>query len=272
MTETEYITLGKRLKKLFPAIMQWFATLDETNVEGIRERWRKCLKDVPYDAAAAAVERLATASTDPWPFPGDKERAAAIVAETARKMFPARFDQSEQDQLGMRKPHRRDSYKGTGTFAKICRAIEEHPDHSDECRAFRMTHDRCLKDCPVPELVAREMAHEPCNLPPDNRRFDCAECRDTGYVSCLKHGQVSEACKTRRKPLVMLTYSARCTCRHGRDKLNQEHWREFDSGLDVPVSHDEKRLVASCVAFVEAYENRNRTSEFDQFNERGVSE
>ena len=62
--------------------------------------------------------------------------------------------------------------------------------------------------------------------------------------------------------------SVRCHCRKGSAKANQEQWREFDAGLDVPALQDERRLVASCVAFAESVANRGRVPSFDAWNQQ----
>ncbi len=85
MTEEEYKLVTRRMRSLWPSLGAWMASLDEDAQNGIRERWRLCLLPLDRSACEDAVQSLAASGDDPWPYPSDKERAAAIVAELARK-------------------------------------------------------------------------------------------------------------------------------------------------------------------------------------------
>ncbi len=100
MTEQEYRSFVLRMFTLWPSLAEWFARLEpakerdadgrevdpEVNPqEGIRERWRLCLMPLDRSACEDAIKSLAAGGEDPWPYPSDKERAAAIVADLARR-------------------------------------------------------------------------------------------------------------------------------------------------------------------------------------------
>lgn len=267
MTEAEYKAVTSRMRRLWPSLGAWMAGLDAESQEGIRERWRMSLLRVAADSANAAIDELAAGESDPWPFPSDKERAAAIVCGIVKRKRES-SDLSEHDHLGMRRPKRSDGYRSDGTYARILDAIAKDDRHSDECREGWKVRGRCLPTCQVPGLVGAEIGAEDVGLREDAQRFDCALCRDTGYVSCLRHNQVAEVAHTHVVPIVMRTYSARCGCSYGQSKANREQYREFDAGLDVPALQAKRALVASCVAFAEAIAKRGRVPSFDEWNQQ----
>ncbi len=85
MTEQEYQAITKRLFAMWPCLGDWFAMLEPEAQGGIKERWRLALMPADKASVDESIVQLAASGDDPWPYPSDKERAAAIVASMASK-------------------------------------------------------------------------------------------------------------------------------------------------------------------------------------------
>lgn len=102
MTEQEYQAVAKRIFALWPSLADWFAALAPEAQGGIKERWRLALMPADKASVDESIVQLASGGEDPWPYPSDKERAAAIVAGMAgkaawlRRMADVRLKEDQQ--------------------------------------------------------------------------------------------------------------------------------------------------------------------------------
>lgn len=176
MTEAEYVKITSRMRSLWPSLHEWWQSLKQANPEalgsgadflaGIRERWRLALLTVSLSDAEEAVKALAANPEDPWPFPSDKERAAAVVAakarEIARDRAKAERERKERATLAEMRPQvpkGKDDFPAGQLLAVILRKINAAPieEHSPECGAGRKERGRCLCGCPVVKRVASDV-------------------------------------------------------------------------------------------------------------------
>lgn len=264
------------MRRLWPSLAIWLGGLDAESQDGIRERWRMVLFNVDKVYAEQAVQLLATSADDPWPYHGDKERAAAIVAAKASEIRRAKAA-SVRDAQQTPKP-KRGEYRSDGLWARFMRRLSEDACHDEDCVEHRRARGRCRPGCLVPQQIAAALAAEPCGLKEDQQRFDCQICRDSGYVSCLKAREVARIAVTRAVHVGAACYSLRCTCRYGTAKTRDDRFPDFDRDRDVPVNQDPREIVTACVALVEQLQDaasrvdsEGRVSAFDAFNAAGVT-
>ncbi len=265
-----------RMRRLWPSLAIWLGGLDAESQDGIRERWRLVLFGVDKVYAEQAVQLLAASPDDPWPYPGDKERAAAIVAAKASEIRRAKAASVRETQQ-VSKP-KRGEYRSDGLWMRFVRRLADDGRHDAECAEHRRAKGRCRPGCPVPLALAAELAAEPCGLKEDQQRFDCPICRDSGYVSCLKSREIARIATTRRVHVGAGAYSLRCTCRHGCAKQRDERFPDFDRDRDIPINQNPREIVTACVALVEQLQDaasrvdsEGRVSAFDAFNAAGVT-
>ena len=175
MTDAEFATFRQRLFATFPALAEWGRNLDGVEVvtdpatgqrstvphrtirtvrNAIKQRWANVMRSVDLKDALDALDVLGAKAVDPWPYPADKERAAAIVAEAAsakRRAAAAYHDDPDA---------RKGRYQPTGAYSimgRIIRAIETDERHDEECQQHRALRRRCRLGCEVPRMVADEM-------------------------------------------------------------------------------------------------------------------
>lgn len=263
-----------RMRRLWPSLAIWLGGLDAESQDGIRERWRLVLFGVDKVYAEQAVQLLATSPDDPWPYPGDKERAAAIVAAKASEIRRAKAASVREAQQVARP--KRGEYRSDGLWARFLRAIAEDGRHDEDCVEHRRAKGRCRPGCRVPLTIAAELSAEPCGLKEDQQRFDCSICRDSGYVSCLKAREVARIATTRRVLAGAATYALRCTCRHAKQR--DERYPDFDRNRDIPINQSPREIVTACVALVEQLQDaasrvdsEGRVSAFEAWNSQEVA-
>ncbi len=280
MNDQEFDTVRKRMFAVFPSLAEWGRWLDgaETLVDektkvtatvphrtqktvrnAIKQRWALALRSVGLQEALDALDALAAKPDDPWPYPGDKERAGAIVAEEARRKRPR---ESSPEARVVRTRGGDDFAAGT-VFRKILRAIDADERHDDECRRHRSLLGRCRRGCPVPGLVAAELiaadttTDDERNLP----RYRCRWCEDRGVVTILQVSSIRAVAKT-GSTAGLRTWAKRCTCSQRPDD-----WLEvLDESRDVPETLPRAELIVRCRAWVEC-DGVPRVAAFDRWNE-----
>jgi hypothetical protein len=253
MTEEEYKLVTRRMRSLWPSLGSWMASLDEEAQEGIRERWRMALLPIDKNAAEHAIGDLAKMDVDHWPYPSDKERAAAIVAAKAREIARATASASRYDAPEYVKP-RKGQYKADGTFGRILAKINADERHTDECQRFRKSRGRCHPSCPVPGLVGKEVAASLDDMRQDQQRFGCHVCRDTGWVSCYRSRDVYWIAKLRRLPVCAETYAMRCSCRAAQ-KPREPDGRDYDRNRDVAYHQLAQNVISDAVSIYSRIED-----------------
>ena len=148
--------------------------LDQTGREGIMARWGRIFAHADLEDCLAALDELGSEPVDPWPFPGDKERIAAIICDRAgairtrrRSAAAAARARTSADAALTRSPIGLVGV-AAGIMARVKKAIQADTRHVEGCDEYRFAHEgRCLPECPVPRLVGRELAGEESGLPED---------------------------------------------------------------------------------------------------------
>jgi hypothetical protein len=271
VNNAEYKTIRDKLARTFPALRQWFDSLDEIGQAGLRERWGLILLPLEKIAIEDAIGELAKAVDDPWPFDRDKERAAAIVADKSRAIALDRERAKRSAVLSTpesptpRKVRQSHANERTDTItANIGALIEADTRHDAECVSHRKAKGRCRPGCEVPRLIAREYCERTEHLHEYGAepRYKCHLCRDTGAVSIVSPEVVAEYASAGRITHPQ-TSAVRCTCAAGEFRKwlarldDRQHVR-----LDL---YDEAGTVAKCQRLANG--GGRREAAFDKFNE-----
>ena len=228
MNAEEFNEFRAKLGRVFPSLSTWFQALDGLSEggapvkatairEAMRQRWRDCLAGTALTDALSAIDGLAREASDPWPWPADKERAAAIIAARARGIADERYRADELRQIAANGPGfaRGASRRTESTPLTIGRISErlrgkigdcraEHPD-ADERQIVRMAAARLVEELDRTDPIE-----------PDGARYECCICRDDGRVSVLLPEYVAGVAAEVIDPwLDVQTADCRCVCRRG---------------------------------------------------------
>ena len=285
MTESEFNQVRATLGRVFPSLLSWFLSLDGVDDDGkpkvasvvrdaMRQRWRACLESVTLGDALAAIDGLAREACDPWPYPGDKERAAAIIAKRAQEIA----DERAQREQAVRRAAEaavlsRSAAKRVASAplafgriserlrAKLGECRDAHPDANEE---------------QVVRLAAAQLTEELDRtdpLEPDGARYECGICRDDGRVSVLLPEYVAGVAAEVIDPwLDVQTADCRCVCRRGQARADGPRaigWAAFNGDRHVVAWRGKRQMIADAKAVMAARsagEKQQRFAAFDEFN------
>ena len=285
MNAEEFNEFRAKLGRVFPSLSTWFQALDGLSEggapvkatairEAMRQRWRDCLAGTALTDALSAIDGLAREASDPWPWPADKERAAAIIAARARGIADERYRADELRQIAANGPGfasgaSRRTESTPLTIGRIserlrgkigdCRA--EHPD-ADERQIVRMAAARLVEELDRTDPIE-----------PDGARYECGICRDDGRVSVLLPEYVAGVAAEVIDPwLDVQTADCRCVCRRGQARADGPRaigWAAFNGDRHVVAWRGKRQMIADAKAVMAARsagEKQQRFAAFDEFN------
>lgn len=283
MTADEFEALKKHIFATFPEMTEWGRKLDgeetvteeingqritrtkpsadTTNRRAISDRWWACLRDEKLADARKAVDELARQTGDPWPYPADKGRAGAIIADKCKQSRQRSTRPPESTELA--KPRFVPSGAGS-LFGDVLRAIAEDSRHDAECQSHRQRLGRCRQGCPVPGLVAAErIAKDDDGRKWPEPRFHCPHCQDRGVVAVIQPSEIKRIAAGERVTNPR-TWAARCSCQMDREG---DWLLRFDESVHVADTTPEAELVTKCKAYVECVIEDKRVTAFAGWNE-----
>lgn len=260
MTPEECQRLRYSVPIVFPAIAAWWSRLDERTRSAMERRNVACLIDCDYADAVAVVAELAKDAIDPWPYDGDKERAAAIIAKAANER---RRERKERE----RGPS---SIMQSGAYARP-RGVASLWEQADRLAKYRASVE-WTQDGDA-DLIAELMGPEEI----EDRRFwvSCRECFDTGSIVVLSSIRWVRPWLGIGEPhIVHTTAAAACQCSAG------DPWRkrklplpDFDktAHVKIPLGATSKTAAEVFTEWQRTTAASKRIGSFDAYNERAVA-
>lgn len=251
---------------MFPDFAAWLSTTPAASRSKLLDAWSEALADVdPRDAKAVTSRMLS--GDDPPIAAYEREQTPAKVRTLAKANRDRRYERDRKTkQRGQDEavPLRGGISTG-GLYRSMLKLMDANPD-----------------------MTAREAAEQV--IPParnDGPRFNCPLCLDSGLVTVWSSISVRAALHGELdKPEKRRTCACPCKCQEGSKRIWSGNgdppaaWRGWRSteAMYCPTVHciahggdtDSQRAVEAFKEWVilanEAYQNRNRTAAFDDFN------
>jgi len=294
MTNDEFNAFKDAMKRIFPAVEQWWRRLDGVNGDGrpvpdttkrlaMRDRWRQCVNRVDVADAIKVLEELSMSPEPPW---GEWHRIEFFPAQIARLCDERKARRRQLEEAAAR-PRRNPAAVVSASVLQgnVIARLESEERHDDGCRAYRAIHERCRPGCPaINEVVAEILAEADarCPLPSADETYRCARCCDSGLVPILRgetvqavaSGSMSSSEARRSGNLCSVvcdcTGFAASSLRESRLRTGEQFFARYDPAKHVWAYMSDAALSVACAAIVESCGGR-RVASFDQWNNRGTN-